>query len=249
MKFNPFKNKFLFFGHRGTPDFAPENTIYSFKKAIEMGVDGIEFDVLLTQDDYPVIHHDIDLLNLTGENTKINSLNYSELKKIDVSGKWKNSIGYQSMPLLDEISKLLINNKIILNIEIKSVGFFSTKKIVKKVIHFISSNQLYKRCIVSSFNPLIIRKIKKLSPEIFTSLIWSKDETPIILKWYKPLCYIAKPNGFHPDKLFTNKKLVKWAKSKNLLICVFTVNDKIELNRLKKLGVNGVFTDNPKIME
>ncbi len=248
MKFNPFNKKFLFFGHRGAPNFAPENTIYSFKKAIEMGVDGIELDVLLTQDDNLIIHHDIDLLKLTGEDNKINSLDYNELIKFNASGKWGEKIGFQKIPLLDEVLELLIDNKIILNIEIKSIRFFPTK-VVEKVIQFILKNKLMERCIVSSFNPLIIRKVKKLSPEIFTSLIWSKEETPFMLKWYKPLYFISKPDGFHPDKLYTNKKLVKWAKSKKLPICVFTVNDKIELNRLKKLGVNGIFTDNPQIMD
>ena len=55
MEFNPFKNKFLFFGHRGTPHFAPENTLISFKKAIDMGVDGIELDVISTMDDEIII--------------------------------------------------------------------------------------------------------------------------------------------------------------------------------------------------
>jgi len=246
MKFNPFTNKFLFFGHRGAPHFAPENTLISFKNAIDMGVDGIELDVISTLDEKIIIHHDTDLVKLTGEPTKLSSMGYDEIKKIDVSRKWNSEFGFQKIPLLSEIVELLDSNNIILNIEIKSTGFFPTI-IVEKVYDFITQHKLEKRCIVSSFNPLIIRKMNAISPKVFTALIWSKDVTQILLRWYKPLFYIAKPNGFHPDKLFTDKKLVKWAKSKKLPICVFTVNTKAELDRLIKLGVNGVFTDNPEI--
>ena len=246
MEFNPFKNKFLFFGHRGTPHFAPENTLISFKKAIDMGVDGIELDVISTMDDEIVIHHNTDLVKPTGKPSKISSMQYNDIKKIDISRGWNAEFGFQKIPLLSEIIELLDSNQIILNIEIKSTGFSPTK-IVEYVSNFITQHKLKKRCIVSSFNPLIIRKMKTISPHIFTSLIWSRDEVPFFLKWYRLLYYISKPNGFHPDKLFTDKNLVNWAKSKKLPICVFTVNTKDELDRLIKLGVNGVFTDNPKI--
>ena len=48
--------------------------------------------------------------------------------------------------------------------------------------------------------------------------------------------------------IHTNENLIKWAKSKNLLIYVYTINTETELEWQKKLGVNGVFTDNPTIM-
>ena len=204
MEFNLFKNKFLFFGHRGTPHFAPENTRISFKKAIDMGVDGIELDVTLTMDGKIVIHHETDLIKLIGKPSKISTMQYDDIKKIDISGRWNAKFGFQKIPLLSEIIELLDSNQIILNIEIKSSGFFPTK-IVEKVSNFITQHKLEKRCIVSSFNPLIIRKMKTLSPNIFTSLIWSRNEVPFFLNWYKPLYYICKPNGFHPDKLFIDE--------------------------------------------
>ena len=44
------KNSFLFFGHRGASELCPENTMLAFETAIKMGVQGIELDVLLTND-------------------------------------------------------------------------------------------------------------------------------------------------------------------------------------------------------
>ena len=242
-----FKNdRFLIFGHRGAPDFAPENTIVSFEKAIEYGVNGIELDVLLTNDDKVVVFHDFDLKRLANRSDKINELTYDELKYIDISQGWLSHFGIQRIPLLDDIIKLIKEYDLILNIEIKSTGIFPTK-IVEKVNELIIQNNFESNCIISSFNPLIIRRMRKVNPNLFTSLIWSQAEVAFIQKFYKLLYLISRPNGFHTDKDFTDLKLIKWAKSKGMPIYVFTVNSIEEYKRLRKLNIDGIFTDNPKI--
>lgn len=243
-----FKNdRFLIFGHRGAPDFAPENTIVSFEKAIEYGVNAIELDVLLTNDDKVVVFHDFDLKRLANKSDKINELSYDELKYIDISQGWLNHFGIQRIPLLDNVIKLIKKYNIILNIEIKSMGVFPTK-IVEKVNELIIQNNFESNCIISSFNPLIIRRMRKVNPNLFTSLIWSREEVSFIQRFYKFLYLIANPNGFHPDKNFINSKIVNWAKSKGMPIYVFTVNSLEDLKKLKKYNIDGVFTDNPKLV-
>ena len=138
MKFNPFNKKFLFFGHRGAPNFAPENTIYSFKKAIEMGVDGIELDVLLTQDDNLIIHHDIDLLtarNFISNYRKINP------KSIIMAWKWYVSDRYRDQILSGELHYFL--NKDYKN-DIVDASFNNIEEmldIVEKIRDFVKQLQ------------------------------------------------------------------------------------------------------------
>ena len=69
-KFYP-NNRPLIFGHRGSPTYITENTIASFEKAIEQGVDGLEFDVRLSKDKKIIIFHDATLQRLAGINKKI----------------------------------------------------------------------------------------------------------------------------------------------------------------------------------
>ncbi|MAJ45495.1 MAG: hypothetical protein CMF96_12240 [Candidatus Marinimicrobia bacterium] len=239
-------DKFLIFGHRGAPHFAPENTVVSFKKAIEMGVNSIELDVLLTNDGQVVVFHDYDLERLGGRCDKIIDLNYNEIKNIDISHNWSDVYGFQKIPLLIDIIQLLKHYDIILNIEIKSTGILSTK-IVEIVNSIIVENNFEDNCIVSSFNPFIIREIKKINPNLFTSLIWSKSEVPFIQKFYKLSYFIAKPNGFHIDKNFIDAEIVGWAKLKRMYIYVFTVNSVKDWKDMEKFNINGVFTDNPRI--
>ena len=132
---NIFKNNFFVFGHRGAPEHGPENTMFSFKKAIEFGVDGLEVDVQETADGILVIHHDIKLDRI-GINKSVNEFKYDELKQFDVSLKWNSIYGSQQIPALDKIIELLENNDLILNIEIKSTSFLPSS-VVDKTIAFI----------------------------------------------------------------------------------------------------------------
>jgi Glycerophosphoryl diester phosphodiesterase len=44
--------------HRGASGYAPENTIASFKKAIELGADFSELDAQETSDGVLIVNHD-----------------------------------------------------------------------------------------------------------------------------------------------------------------------------------------------
>jgi len=84
----------LIVAHRGARDEAPENTRSAFDAALNYPVDGIEFDVRITRDGVPVIHHDRSLGQISGSRRKIESLFFSELSQMDCgswfSGKYKN---------------------------------------------------------------------------------------------------------------------------------------------------------------
>ena len=75
----------LIIGHRGAKGIAPENSLCGFKKAIELGIDGIELDVHLTKDGKLIVIHDMDLQRLVGLRISIKQLTFKELKEYDVS--------------------------------------------------------------------------------------------------------------------------------------------------------------------
>ncbi|MEN3190444.1 MAG: glycerophosphodiester phosphodiesterase family protein [Atribacterota bacterium] len=75
----------LVIGHRGAKGIAPENSLSGFKKAVELGIDGVELDVHLTKDGQLVVIHDTDLKRLTGQKVLINQLTFKELKEYDIS--------------------------------------------------------------------------------------------------------------------------------------------------------------------
>lgn len=75
----------LIIGHRGVKGIAPENSLSGFKKAIELGIDGVELDVHLTKDGKLVVIHDMDLRRLTRSKILIKQITFKELRKYDIS--------------------------------------------------------------------------------------------------------------------------------------------------------------------
>ena len=69
----------LIIGHRGASAVAPENTLAAFREAIAVGADGIEFDVRLTRDGFPVVIHDSSLRRTGGLSQRIGDLTWSEV--------------------------------------------------------------------------------------------------------------------------------------------------------------------------
>ena len=135
--------------HRGMFDNikTPENSIASFKKALKYNY-SIELDVQLTKDNILVVFHDFNLKRMTGIDKLITDTNYEELKKLKLLNT------NEHIPTLDEVLKL-INNKVLLDIEIKDT------KNIKELTNILKAKlSNYSNFILKSFNPRIVRYLK-----------------------------------------------------------------------------------------
>ena len=111
------------FAHRGFSGKYPENTMIAFKKAVEIGVDGIELDVHLTKDNEIVIIHDEDIKRTCNGEGLVKDMNLSELKKFDASATFKGVYGKNEIPTLREYFELIKSTDVITNIELKTGVF------------------------------------------------------------------------------------------------------------------------------
>ena len=108
-------NETLILGHRGSPTYITENTIPSFKKAINQGVDGLELDIRLTKDKQLAVFHDADLRRLSGKTNKINKLSLTELQTIGLNkeGGQQEDVFIPSLndllPLFDQMKVITLN--------------------------------------------------------------------------------------------------------------------------------------------
>ena len=231
------KNRPIIFGHRGSPTYITENTIASFEKALDQKVDGLEFDVRCTRDKKVIVFHDKNLKRLAGKNKNVKSLTLHEIKKI----KLKNG---EEIPLLEEIVPLLQQTKVI-NIEIKSDSLFGGFDTLSTVIEFIKNNSLEKKCIVSSFNPLVLLKIKKTSPAVIIGYLYNKK---VIFHSWHNLFWITrvKPDSLHIHYSLLDSWIVWWSRKRGLKINSYTINNKSVFSKDK---IDGVFTDNKEYLK
>ena len=141
----------IIFGHRGYSAKYPENTLLSFKKAIEAGADGVELDVWLTADGKVVVHHDEDLQRTFNSDIKIKESKYDALKDLSYEG--------EKIPLLEEVYEVLPKNALI-NIEIKDI------EAVPRSLKIVKKYRAMRRTIFSSFNFEALKELRKLSEEV-----------------------------------------------------------------------------------
>ena len=88
--------------HRGYSGAYPENTMLSFRKAAEVGTDGIELDVHMTKDGVLVVHHDERVDRTTDGTGRICDLNYAELRKFNAAKLWKDKYAPEKIPAFEE---------------------------------------------------------------------------------------------------------------------------------------------------
>lgn len=145
------------FAHRGlfTKDQSiPENSVAAFKRAVDKGF-GIELDVILTKDKELVVFHDDTLKRMTGVDKRVDMLTLKEIKELSLYGT------KHKIPTFKEALEA-VDGKVPLIIEIKNTKH--NRVICEKVLDMLKGYKgLY--CI-ESFNPLIIRYVKKNAPDI-----------------------------------------------------------------------------------
>ncbi|MGA9141323.1 MAG: glycerophosphodiester phosphodiesterase family protein [Methanocella sp.] len=151
---------FMIVGHRGAAGYEPENTLLSFQKAIEIGVDWIEMDVRRSADGHLVIIHDDTVDRTTNGHGKVSEMTLAELKALD-AGKG------QKIPTLQEAIDIT-KGRVKIVTEIKQQGT------ELELLDLIDRNDIVNACMVASFDTYSIRRIKGFSPQSPTAAIVSR---------------------------------------------------------------------------
>ena len=151
-------------GHRGYCAKYPENTLISFEAALDLGVDGIEFDVWLTSDKVPVLMHDGNALRTCGVNKHLRDMTLEEAKKLEASYPDKFGDKYVGLgekvavPTLEEVLKLCKEKRpdIVLGVEIKEY----TEENVDLTVELLKKYGFFDDCYFYAFNARTIRYLK-----------------------------------------------------------------------------------------
>ncbi len=150
--------------HRGACFFAPENTISAFRKAIEMGVDGIETDVQLTADRQLVIHHNYVVDGTTNATGRIADMTLAELKALDFGSHKGPEYAGERIATLDECLDAVHPLKLV-NIELKAPVDRSIPY-VEMVVEAVKAHDMVEQTIISAFDHSLLKQVKELCPEL-----------------------------------------------------------------------------------
>ena len=215
-------------GHRGARAYEPENTLRSFRKAVEMGVDAVELDVRKTQDGQLVVIHDADVKRTTDGKGLVSDLTVKEIKEFTAEKGEKIPTLKEALDFLDKKVKILI--------ELKEEG------VDEKVLSLVREGGLQKNVVIVSFSEEALRKVRKLDKEVETGLIYVKHKNPVKAALDIEASYLL------PLYRFTHSANVQKAHENGLKVIVWTVNKPEEVAEYAKKGVDGIASDRPDIL-
>ncbi len=225
MHMGELRRKFILTGHRGAKALAPENTLPSFFKALECGATGIEFDVRVTADGVPVVVHDDELDRVAGVSLRVSEASYRELSKVKVQGA--------RIPTLREVLAMA-KGRLYVDIEVKVPG------VEEEVVEALHELEMVDEAIVTSFLPAPLEKIKKLDPGIDVGILleeWDEEYLEIARK--------LEAAAILPAHDILTREIVERAKAEGYSIITWTVNSLEEAEKLLKMGLDGIITDDP----
>jgi glycerophosphoryl diester phosphodiesterase len=263
-------------GHRGCRGLMPENTIPAFLKAVDLGVNTLEMDLVITKDNQvlvshePFFNHEITtmpngefILETNEKELNIYKMPYSEVVKYDVGSKVHPRFPQQkkmkvAKPLLSEVidsveiySKANHKPALYYNIETKTTpqtdGIFhpEPREFVDLMMNVIFEKKIESRVIIQSFDRRTLQYLHQKHPEIKTALLVEDFDTKEFSKQIEDLGFV--PTIYSPAQNLVTSKLVKECKYKKVKLIPWTVNDLSSINKLIKMGVDGIISDYPNL--
>ena len=227
------------YAHRGYSEKYPENTMLAFRKAAEVGAEGIEIDVHLTKDGELVVMHDENTVRTTGTNALIKDLTLAEFKALDAGNVKNGEFEFEAPPTLREVFELLVETGMECNIEIKS-GVFEYLGIERKILNLMDEFGLRDKIVISSFNHYTVCRFKELAPDVKCGFL---EESWLI----HPGAYTRNRGVecFHPFFNMLNHENVQDLRNNGIEINAWTINDEDEMRHLIEIGADGIMTDYP----
>jgi len=222
--------------HRGASAHHPENTLASFRAAVDTGADSVEFDLRLSADGHAVVIHDETVDRTTDGTGTVSDLPVAELRALD-AGSWKNArFSGERIPTLEETLTVLGSTSRV-NMELKT----EDPAIAEVAVAAIERRRLHHRIMVSSFHLEHLVRVKTRLPGVWTHLFL---EPPL-------------PDGFWDgDGRFVNSLGLPWQSITTGLIDEFhrrgraawtyTVDDPDRALELAASGVQAITTNDPE---
>ena len=231
------------FAHRGASKAAPENTLAAFRLAIEQKADALELDVQLTADKEVVVFHDNILSRTTNGEGYLKNQDFYSLNELNAGKLFSPAYQNEKIPSLAQVFDNF-GDSTYYNIELKNL-LTPLDDLPARVISIIMDYQLENHVLISSFNPIALSKIEKTCPSLPKGIL-IKGRFPINIQRFLLFPFLSYQSvHFSYNSISSNQ--VKSIRTSGKLAFTYTINTPSEILSSLRYGVDGIFTDDPKI--
>jgi glycerophosphoryl diester phosphodiesterase len=239
------------YAHRGAPADAPENTLESFQRAIDIGVDAIETDVHMTQDGHVVICHDPSAKRMTGVDVRWQDISLVDAQRFDMGWGYVATDGSrpfsgQDVRIATLEEALQAFPTTLFNIDLKQ----NKPSMVKTVLELLRKHDAEQRVTLASFQAATLIEIRRRGYGGDTAMAQAEVAafvaTPLAI--WRRLPFTARcaqvPVKAGPLRL-DSRWFIDKCHNVGMRVDFWTINDQAECERLFALGADGVMTDDP----
>ena len=221
--------------HQGASSLAPENTMAAFRKAVDLGADGLELDVHLSRDGRLVVIHDEQLNRTTNGRGLVKDHTLAELRELDAGSWFSPEFAGERLPALEEV--LAEFPGLHINIDVKS-GVILYPGIEEAILETVRRHKMEEDILISSFNHYSLAECKRINPDVRTGILYMAG-------LYEPWDYAKKLGCYsiHPMFYGVQPEIIMGCKQNNLAIYAWTVDDPKVMTALVKGGVTAIITN------
>lgn len=237
-------------GHRGYSSRAPENTMAAFSLIREHGVFGVELDVHLCASGELVVVHDHSLERVGGVPLPIATTPLDQLREHDIGSWFDPGFSGERIPLLEEVLELL-SGACFVDIEIKHHEDEQREagRVEAETVRLVRRHGMARRCIVSSFDPRIVRRVRRIDREIVVGAIYaSTADVPRLLRRSGARRY-SGATAMKPHHPKATRSHVRAHQRGGRLVMPWTVDDEEVARSLAEIGVDAIITNRPGEIE
>lgn len=232
-------------GHRGIAAEAPENTLTGFRLAAEAGFSWVEFDVMLSADEVPVLHHDEELGRTNDGSGPLCLRSAAELRRLDAGAWFGADFAGERIPTFDAAISCCRALGLSMNVEIKPAKGHEvrTAEVVASTLNELCPD-LVDRIIVSSFVPECLKVAKEKAPDFHRGYLCES----LADNWRQAAEELGCVS-VHPDHRPLDEAAVAAIREAGFKTLTYTVNDPLRAATLIAWGVDAVITDEPSLVD
>jgi glycerophosphoryl diester phosphodiesterase len=224
---------------------APENTLASFERGWRAGADALECDVHLSRDGRLVVIHDAVLDRTTDGAGPVGAQPWSRLRLLDAGAWYAPRFRGQRLLRLADLLRWMSRKKtragapLRLVLEVKNEPGY--RRIAEAAVRDVRRARFTDRTLLISFDHAVARRAKALCPDLRVGLLYHKRLDGLDARVRR-----SKADALFPRRHLVTPALMRFARSRGLLVGTWTVNEPAEMRRLVRLGVDAVATNYPE---
>jgi glycerophosphoryl diester phosphodiesterase len=160
----------LVFAHRGFGALGPDNSLYAVERALAAGMDGVDVDGQFTRDGELVVFHDLSVDRLTSGTGRVGEKTRAEMLALDLGPKYDPALTGAYVRTFEDFL-VTVKGRGILMVELKVPGM-AESGIERRAVEIIRKHDAHRDVVLSSFNPLVLYRLKRLDPHVRTAFIF-----------------------------------------------------------------------------